>query len=89
MALGARAEQVVRAVVGRGLLLAAIGVAVGALAALTFGRFLSTLLYGVESTDPATFAGVALVLGSIALLATAVPALRAARIDPATVLRSE
>jgi ABC-type antimicrobial peptide transport system permease subunit len=89
MALGARAQQVMRWVLGQGLALIGAGVVVGALAALSFGRLLSALLFGVEATDPVTFGGVALLLAAIALLASIVPALRAARLDPASVLRSE
>ncbi len=74
---------------GQGLGLIAAGVVLGALAALSLGRFLSALLFGVGATDPVTFAAVALLLVAIALLASIVPALRAARLDPASVLRSE
>jgi predicted permease len=89
MALGARAQQVIRTVLGQGLGLIGAGVALGALAALSLGRFLSALLFGIDATDPVTFAGVALLLIAIALAASIVPALRAARLDPASVLRSE
>jgi putative ABC transport system permease protein len=89
MALGARGRQVIRTVLGQGLGLIAAGVALGALAALSLGRFLSALLFGVDAADPVTFGGVALLLIAIALLASIVPALRAARLDPASVLRSE
>ena len=89
MALGARAEHVVRSVLGQGLSLIAAGAVIGALAALWLGRFLAGLVFGVGTTDPATFASVALLLVTTALLASAVPALRAARLDPASVLRSE
>jgi ABC-type antimicrobial peptide transport system permease subunit len=89
IALGARREQVVGSVLGQGLLLAAAGTAVGALAAIGLGRFLEALLFDVHATDPVTFVGTALLLTSIALLASTVPALRAARLDPAAVLRSE
>jgi ABC-type antimicrobial peptide transport system permease subunit len=89
MALGARAEQVLGSVLGQGLVLIAAGMACGALAALWLGRFLSGLVFGVGTTDPATFAGVAIVLASMALLASMIPALRASRLDPSSVLRSE
>jgi predicted permease len=89
MALGARAQQVIRSVVGQGLGLIGAGVAAGVLAALVLGRLLSALLFGIDATDPITFAGTALLLVAIALLASIVPALRAARLDPASVLRSE
>ncbi len=89
MALGARAEHVIRSVLGQGLALIAAGAVLGALAALGLGRFLAGLVFGVGTTDPATFAGVALLLVMTALLASVVPALRAAHLDPASVLRSE
>jgi ABC-type antimicrobial peptide transport system permease subunit len=89
MALGARAQEVVRSVLSQGLALIGAGAALGALAALTLGRSLSALLYGVDTTDPLTFATVALVLGVTAVIASIVPALRAARLDPASVLRSD
>ncbi len=89
MALGAQAEQVLRLVLGQGLALIAAGVIVGAIAALWLGRFLAGLVFGVGTTDPVTFLGVALLLATTALLASMVPALRAARLDPASVLRSE
>jgi putative ABC transport system permease protein len=76
-------------VLGQGLALIAIGVVCGAIAALWLGRFLSGLVFGIGTTDPVTFAGVALLLAATALLASMVPALRAARLDPASVLRSE
>ncbi|HEX9967818.1 MAG TPA: FtsX-like permease family protein [Solirubrobacterales bacterium] len=83
MALGARG------VLGQGLALIAAGAALGALAALWLGQFLSGLVFGIGTADPATFAGVAFLLMATALLASMVPALRAARVDPASVLRSE
>jgi putative ABC transport system permease protein len=89
MALGARAEHVLRSVLRQGLALSAAGVAIGALAALWLGQFLSGLVFGVGTTDPATFAGVALLLVLTALVASLVPALRATHLDPASVLRSE
>ena len=89
MALGARTEQVMSLVLRQGLALIAAGVIVGAVAALWLGRFLAGLVFGVGTTDPATFLSVALLLATTALLATTIPALRAARLDPASVLRSE
>ncbi|MND03579.1 hypothetical protein D3C83_234680 [compost metagenome] len=62
---------------------------VGALAALGLGRFLAGLVFGIGTTDPITFVGVGLLLATTALLAIMIPALRAARVNPAIVLRSE
>ena len=89
LALGASASNVLRMIVGRGLALAAMGIAVGLGGALVLTRFMGAVLYGVESWDPLTFAGVAVGLLAIAVLASAIPARRATRIDPATTLRSD
>ena len=89
MALGARTEQVMRLVLRQGLALITAGVIVGAVAALWLGRFLAGLVFGIGTTDPITFGGVALLLAVTALLASLIPALRASHLDPASVLRSE
>ncbi|MEO8451156.1 MAG: FtsX-like permease family protein, partial [Gemmatimonadota bacterium] len=89
LALGASATRVLRMIVGRGLTLAAMGIAAGLVAALALTRFMRGVLYGVDSWDPLTFAGVAIGLLGIAALASAVPARRAIRIDPATTLRDD
>jgi putative ABC transport system permease protein len=89
MALGARRIDILRAVLGRGFRLTLIGVAVGQAGAVTLTRVLSSLLYDVTPTDPLTLAGVSLVLAAIALLASYIPARRAARIDPMVALRYE
>ena len=89
LALGAQRADVLRMVVGRGLLLATIGVGVGLIAALLFTRLMQGVLYGVTSTDPLTFAAVAGVLLLVATIASAIPALRATRVDPLVALRSE
>jgi predicted permease len=89
MALGARAQEVSRGVLRQGIGLIAAGAVLGALAALWLGKFLSGLVFGIGTTDPATFAGVAFLLVTTAILASLVPALRAARVNPARVLRSE
>ena len=88
-ALGAGARDVVGGVVGSGLRLAAIGIVAGCAGALALARSLSTLLYQVEPTDPSVLAIAAGVLATTALLACAVPALRAARVDPVLILREE
>ncbi len=89
MALGARGNQVLREVVARGMRPAIVGLAAGLAGALALTGVLSKLLYGVSATDPITFAGVALVLVAVALLANWIPARRASRVDPAIALRSE
>jgi putative ABC transport system permease protein len=89
MALGASQQDVLHMVVGGGLRLAVAGVLVGVGLALAAGRFMSTLLFGVDSTDPMTFSAVALVLLGTAALAAWVPARRATRVDPMVALRSE
>jgi len=89
MALGAKPGDVLWLVVGQGALLTLIGVAIGVTGALALTRFLSTLLYEVRATDPATFVLVALLLAFVALLACYIPARRAMRVDPMKALRYE
>jgi len=88
-ALGATTTDVLRIVFGStGRIVAAGGVA-GSLLAVAGSRFLESMLFGVEPLDAITFASVALILVLTALIATAAPAWRAARIDPAVALRNE
>jgi ABC-type antimicrobial peptide transport system permease subunit len=87
MALGADASKVVRLMLGRVVLLMGLGVLVGAAISLWASRFVSTLLYGLTPRDPITLAGAAAVLIAVGILAAYLPARRAARIDPAEVLR--
>jgi predicted permease len=89
MALGAARPRVLALVVGQGMTLAGIGVAIGLVAAFSLTRFLSNLLFSVGATDPGTFTLVSAVLVAVAFLATLVPALRATRVDPVVALREE
>jgi predicted permease len=89
MALGAARSDVLKLVVGRGMGLIGLGLALGAAAALGLTRLIGSLLYGVTSTDPVTFAAAALALAAVALAACLLPASRASRIAPAMALRNE
>jgi putative ABC transport system permease protein len=89
MALGARRSDMLALVVQQGLVLTLIGVGVGLLGAFAATRLLRTLLFEVSPTDPLTFLAVPLLLGAVALLASYLPARRAARVDPMIALRSE
>ncbi len=89
MALGARSDQVRRMVVRQGLVLAAIGAAIGLAGALAMSRLISSLLYGIAPYDPLTLGSVTLGLLLVAAVASWLPAMRAARIDPIEALRAE
>jgi putative ABC transport system permease protein len=89
MALGARPRDALRLVIGEGMTLTLTGIALGLAAALALTRWMKSLLFSVEPTDPMTYAGVALLLALVALLACVIPARRAARVDPMTALRQE
>jgi ABC-type antimicrobial peptide transport system permease subunit len=89
MALGAQTAQVLKLVLGQGVVLAAAGIGAGLVAALAATRVVGHLLYGVSATDPLTFVAVSLLLAATTLVATYLPARRAARVDPMVALRSE
>ena len=89
MAMGAGPRDVLRMVLGQGLILAGVGVLVGAVGALALTRFIRGLLFGISSFDPVTFLVMATVLVLVTLAACWVPARRATRVDPLVALRYE
>src|SRR5437660_12788891 len=89
LALGARIGDVLRMVVVEGMKPTLLGVGIGTVGALAMGHVLSSLIYGVQPTDPITFLVVVFLLAAIALVATIIPAYRAAKVDPVVALRYE
>ena len=89
VALGARPGDVVRLVIGQGMVMVGVGAAIGLALALAATRPLGAFLYAVGPWDPATFLGITLLLVGVAFLAMLVPAVRAVRLDPLVALRRE
>src|SRR5207253_6580591 len=89
MSLGAQRGNILSLVLGEGARMAAFGVVIGIGASLAVTRLMSSLLFGVSATDPLTFAGVAILLSGVALLASYIPARRAMHVDPLVALRYE
>ena len=89
MALGAQSGDVLRRVVGHGIVLALIGAAIGTVASFGVTRFLGSMLYDVKPSDPMTLVAVSVLLLVVALAACYIPARRATRVDPLIALRYE
>ena len=89
MALGAQKSKILGMMVWQGLRLALIGIVLGVPAALVLTRLMTGLLYGVSPSDPGTFITISLLVGGVAMVASYVPALKAAKTDPATALRHD
>ncbi len=89
MALGAQRKEVLGLVLIQGMKVVGLGIGLGLLAAFLSSRAAASLLYGLDATDPPTYAGVALLLSAVAALANGIVAYRATRVDPVTTLRHE
>jgi len=89
MALGARAADVLRMILAEGVVIAAVGVAVGLVGAFALSRFVATLLYGVSPTSTAIYVGAAVITILVTTAATLAPARRATTVDPTVALRSD
>ncbi|HEX8140370.1 MAG TPA: ABC transporter permease [Pyrinomonadaceae bacterium] len=89
MALGAQARDVLKMILGQGMILTLVGVGVGVAVALLLTRVMASLLFGVSATDPLTFIAVSVLLAFVALLACLIPARRAMKVDPMEALRYE
>jgi putative ABC transport system permease protein len=89
IALGAQQGDIFKLIIGKGAVLIFIGLGIGLSAAFIFTRFLSSLLFSVDATDPLTFLSTPVLLAFVALLACYVPARRATKVDPVVALRCE
>jgi putative ABC transport system permease protein len=89
IALGATPSRVVKMVVREGVAMVAVGVGVGLVGALALTQLMGALLFNVKPTDPVTYAAVTVLLGVVALIASSVPASRAAHVDPAMAMRAD
>jgi len=89
VALGAQTRDIFKQVIGRAMRLAAAGIALGLAASIALTRLMASLLYGVSTTDPLTFASIAIVLLGVSLLASYIPARRATKVDAMIALRYE
>jgi putative ABC transport system permease protein len=89
MAMGATSNSINRLIVGNGMLLTVIGIAIGLPLAFALARAMSSLLFGVTASDPFSFIGLPLILAAVAAVASYLPARRAMRVDPLTALRYE
>jgi putative ABC transport system permease protein len=87
--LGAQVRDVLKLVIGQGMKLVLVGVALGLVLSVALTRAIKSLLFGVSATDPATFAAIAVLLALVALLACFVPARRATQVNPLIALRGE